>query len=270
MTDEEIRQRMLLVEQREAELKIKAQKVREMYKPFERFESTFIADGGCFGFIKGDTCRCMMENNTIFVYGKGRRTYGKRLSDTEFCRYFAPKVAKKRSIDENEKWHRSLRNILKHLDKSKLWPSIYEEVSILLNITFEEFKILYEYRWAFREIGPAMQADVQRLKQKYPMICNATTSNGLRNSLFTEMYYRPRLKSMNFGSMNDYYKSQIAQALAERRSYSTGRVRCNYDVSFEYNAEKSAAWYSEEYKDCGNGHYYLALDGGTALFCEDD
>ena len=30
------------------------------------------------------------------------------------------------------------------------------------------------------------------------------------------------------------------------------------------------AWLSAEYKDCGNGHYYLLLDGFHAIFAEDD
>ena len=46
--------------------------------------------------------------------------------------------------------------------------------------------------------------------------------------------------------------------------------RSSYDVSFSYDPKLQHAWYSEEYKNCGNGHYYLALDETHALFYEDD
>ena len=75
---------------------------------------------------------------------------------------------------------------------------------------------------------------------------------------------------MYFGKYtNKDEKLEIKAALNDHRSYSTNAYT-SYDVSFEYNADKNMAWYSEEYKGCGNGHYYLALDENTALFCEDD
>ena len=33
---------------------------------------------------------------------------------------------------------------------------------------------------------------------------------------------------------------------------------------------KNYAWYSEEYKGCLNGHYYIALDEKHVWFYEDD
>ena len=78
-------------------------------------------------------------------------------------------------------------------------------------------------------------------------------------------------KSMFFGKgQNDYYKGQIKQALQDKTAYYTGRISLNYDVSFQYKPETQQAWYSEEYRNCGNGHYYLALDESAALFYEDD
>lgn len=43
-----------------------------------------------------------------------------------------------------------------------------------------------------------------------------------------------------------------------------------YDVSFSYDPEKKKAWYSEEYRGCGNGYYYIALNRTHALFVEKD
>ena len=49
--------------------------------------------------------------------------------------------------------------------------------------------------------------------------------------------------------------------------------RKGYDNSIEFRLcddGKKRGWYSEEFKNCGNGHYYLALDERRAIFCEDD
>ena len=79
-----------------------------------------------------------------------------------------------------------------------------------------------------------------------------------------------RMKSLYFGKpYNRMIKDEIADAMANRRR-TTQRARAGYDVTFEYDPDRNMAWYSEEYRDCGNGHYYLALDASTALFCEDD
>ena len=61
----------------------------------------------------------------------------------------------------------------------------------------------------------------------------------------------------------------LKNALKNNLNYSIEN-RVNYDVSYEYNAETKKAWYSEEYINCGNGHYYLAIDENTAIFCEND
>lgn len=75
---------------------------------------------------------------------------------------------------------------------------------------------------------------------------------------------------MYFGKFdNETEKQTIKEKIQNNENYSTWH-RTNYDTSFEYNAEKKMAWYSEEYKNCGNGHYYFALDNSTALFCEND
>ena len=79
------------------------------------------------------------------------------------------------------------------------------------------------------------------------------------------------LKSMYFGKgSNARVKEEIRVALENKQAYDSGRCRANYDVSFSYCPAKHKAWYSEEYKDCGNGHYYIALDANTALFVEND
>lgn len=106
---------------------------------------------------------------------------------------------------------------------------------------------------------------------KYPFVFPEDNEGILNvNTFYIWEQSECKLKSMYFGKYdNAVIKDNIASALKEHRSISR-RARTSYDVSFEYDAEKNKAWYSEEYKGCGNGHYYLAIDGNAALFCEND
>ena len=63
--------------------------------------------------------------------------------------------------------------------------------------------------------------------------------------------------------------SRIERALQDRIDY-TARSRDSYDYSMEYNAEKQMAWFSAEFKGCGNGHYYLMISPKAAMFYESD
>ena len=91
-----------------------------------------------------------------------------------------------------------------------------------------------------------------------------------RDSFYFNEMSDAKTKSMWFGKFwNGTIKENIANALKNKEPYSTHK-RANYDVSFDYNPERNTASYAEEYRGCGNGHYYIAIDGNTALFCEDD
>ena len=115
------------------------------------------------------------------------------------------------------------------------------------------------------------EATVAYCKEHYPFMIK--TDRDGKEYIDTDYIWelsRCKLKSMYFGYYNTEEKEQIRKAISERRQYSTPRIRTNYDVSFDYNPENNKAFYREEYKDCGNGHYYLALNHSTAVFCEDD
>ena len=108
---------------------------------------------------------------------------------------------------------------------------------------------------------------ISSFASKYPFLFE---DGELNSEYFTEIG-ECRLKSMYFGKRdNKTYKEMIASHLKNKENFTLYRIPVNYDVSYEYDADKNKAWYSEEYRNCGNGHYYLALDNSTALFVEDD
>jgi hypothetical protein len=74
---------------------------------------------------------------------------------------------------------------------------------------------------------------------------------------------------------NKYEKEQIIKDFSEAIKNKTSYDNCwryGYDcsVSCRQNSEEMCAWYSKEYRDCGNGHYYYAIDASHAIFGEDD
>ena len=66
--------------------------------------------------------------------------------------------------------------------------------------------------------------------------------------------------------------TNVQNAISLKRDFSH-RWRNNYDNSLEVKFNEDGigrAWYSEEFKGCGNGHYYLLFDYKHAIFYEDD
>ena len=64
----------------------------------------------------------------------------------------------------------------------------------------------------------------------------------------------------------------IEKQIANRQEFSYD-WRSNYDVHVSANTGADGiyrGWLSLEYKDCGNGHYYLLIDSNRAVFAEDD
>lgn len=84
-----------------------------------------------------------------------------------------------------------------------------------------------------------------------------------------------KIKKMTFHKGKEYkgitesILEEIKASMKNKIPYSV-KGKNGYDVSFQYDPKSQKAWYSEEYKNCGNGHYYLALNDRYAIFYEDD
>lgn len=230
---------------------------------FTRFEAT---EAGT-----GKKVRCMKEDaENIFVFAKGKKRYGTRYSVETFCRWYEL-VPKK---DETVAWRRRMKRAVATLSESGLWPDVRKTFEELLSwdITWEEkreIRDLYFDGWS-KQI-PDRDQKIKMYASKYPKIVYMG-SNGEYVFDSEYLYERSdcRTKSMYFGKWdNARIKEEIAKRLTEKKNYSV-RETVGYDVSFEYKADANKAWYSEEYRGCGNGHYYLALNNSLALFCEDD
>ena len=66
-------------------------------------------------------------------------------------------------------------------------------------------------------------------------------------------------------------QSEADAAIEEARSEAMTK---GYDVTYTIDkaeeGKRRGAWLSNEYRNCGNGHYGLLLDATHAVFYEDD
>ena len=90
---------------------------------------------------------------------------------------------------------------------------------------------------------------------------------------FYSFFEERGIKSVNFEDKfhKDFVVNNIKQAIRDNENYHT-TWRKNYDnsIRIENSNNNLRGWYSEEYKNYGNGHYYYLLDATHALYGEKD
>ena len=210
----------------------------------------------------GNIFRAMLEENTTFIYGKGRKNYGWRITRAEFEQNYTILEQTEEQLEKARQ--RKLDSIISKLEKSGLWQHLLIKFKNMKLYTLAEKDKIYKLH--FKNDNECLEY----VRDKYPFMIKIRDDG--TEYLDTDYVYEFSnliTKSMYFGWQNKNYKEQIKEHLEKKQSLDLFQ-RVNYDVTFNYNAEKGLAWYSEEYKNCRNGHYYIALDENTALFCEND
>jgi len=211
-----------------------------------------------------DKRRIVNEGQSLFVLEKGSKIWGeRRYSWNE--KWDCIEVKIKDEEDKKKKWEKSLKRALEMLKESGLWADIKEDIETVLAIGYEKVKKALEIEDLPSIEGESYNEWKERIKREKSKI-----DERLEKINLWHLGYPLKIKKMYFGRGNEHIFAEIALALKNKKEYDTGRIRTNYDVSFSYNPEMGRAWYSEEYKNCGNGHYYLALNGTHAVFWEDD
>lgn len=247
----------------------------EELKQFPTYKTFFVFNKGYGSETKK---RAVWEGDTVFVYGKGRKRYGYRYSNLDnFVSQYDVEPPKNEEKEEKV-WHKRIDRAIKCLESSGLSPELLEYFKKLRSIPLKdlrEMKDIYHESYnkgKWDELLKIQMNDFQDkgFLTKYPFAFYET-KDGIKaiEHDFIDEKSNCKLKSMYFGYRNKSEKEWIKKALENKEDYST-RVRTSYDVTFTYDAKKNRAWYDEEYKNCGNGHYYLALDHSTALFIEND
>ena len=186
----------------------------------------------------------------VCEFKKRSRTRGRCISCEELWKSVEPVKA---NTDKVSVCKRNTKSIIKYLTSSGFWPDILANMKKLQQLKDEDLEYLCECE--YDEHNTFME------------------EHGI-DHISPDMYYslisKRGIITINWGdASNNWIKRGWLEALNEKRKYSM-RWTVSYDNSVEYNSEGERAWYSEEYRGCGNGHYYLLLDEKHAAFREDD
>ena len=233
----------------------------------------------------GTTKRAVVESTgCIFEFAYGCKRKGYRYSPEQYVKKPLSIEVKETQESKEKAWHHRIERAIICLDKSGFWPDMIEKLANLDVMIYAEKKEIAALYWQdtisrFSTVPTKEQVEKFNKEfrewygeyiDKYPFVF-PKDKNGL---FYVDTYYiyeisECTLKCMYFGTSNAAYKKKIKEAIKEHSSLSL-QVRVSYDVSFQYDSEKNAAYYREEYRNCGNGHYYVALNENVALFVEND
>lgn len=212
-------------------------------------------------------------DHAVMMYRKGSKRYGYYLEKRHFTSIAFPE----KRATEVDKWAHSWKNVLKYLEKSGLWAEIAESVKVALEIGKDKIEQACDIDNEFKCNSNLSYQEEKKLQaERIKMIDERLVKHREDGSIYPNsdilwhIRYPARVKTMYFGKYENDSKREAIKTAMDCKTSITVFGRYNYDVHLEYHADTMKAWWSEEYKNCGNGHYYLALDATHALFYEDD
>jgi hypothetical protein len=161
------------------------------------------------------------------------------------------------SVDTARKF---LKRVCKLLEKSGLWANMLHDYKILLSLDDDTLKKVLTTE--------SFGDEVYAMARKYGMMCGRM-SGGVDSLVGT---IRKGIISIPYGKYKLAVKDSFRTAIKNKAEFNYF-WRKNYDNRISCQQGEDGimrAWFSSEFKDCGNGHYYLAIDESHAIFCEDD
>lgn len=157
------------------------------------------------------------------------------------------------SKTENEIFRHTLKRLIKSLEESGLWADILQWAKWVDSLTDEEFDA-YKTRVFNAPFG------------------SETGTGFIGIDAFGRMFRKNAIKAVNYDKSWSF-EEQVSLAIANKEDYHSPRWEKGYDNSVSVQKGKDGivrGWYSEEYRGCGNGHYYLLIDAKHAIFSEND
>lgn len=201
----------------------------------------------------------------IIVMVKGSKRRGFYLDHTDYKDI----LEIKHNVTDKDKWERQIKKGIALLNDSGLWPDIKRNFEVSLSIGYD--KIREAYKVINSDYDEDYNKTIEIRTQKVKEIDERLIKEGSYDTgILWSLVSIPKIKKMNFGKyLNEDKLKEIAEALKNKQKIHVEGSN-GYDISFDYDPQQNRAWYSEEYKNCGNGHYYLALNKEYAFFEEDD
>lgn len=215
--------------------------------------------------------RLFVCDNSIAEYKKNSKKCGHRLyGDWIDWNQVVPVMG----LSGYDMFHRNTTKAAQLLANSGMWPVMQRQMAALASLDIASYNELMEI---YNQWHRSFEDDLQNKFRDY------FTSRMLEPA---DIYHFKQLS--NKGQIitvpyDSYFKQVyiedlngiIAKAKSDDEPINTKSFswRGSYDYSIEIRKDKDGVlkgWYSAEYKNCGNGHYYLLLDASHAIYYEDD
>ena len=190
------------------------------------------------------------DDGRIAIMGKGRKKWGHELSCYDHYEDWATlRLVEHDEIDYYKRFVKRATDALKMLTESGLWPDIKQSIEHFFALT-DSYELFYH--------------EVYKENGKYSWV------HGYQ--VFESFVRKTCWKSIAWHKWErERMSAEVAECIKNGKEFRR-RWENGYDNSVEIanrNGEK-LAWYSEEYRGCGNGWYYLMFDATHAIFYEKD
>ena len=203
------------------------------------------------------------DDGCIAILDKGKKTWGHVLSSwsDHYEDWATLRLVEHNEIDYYKRFVKRATDALKMLNESGLWGSIKECIEhffelpeteqreLVNDIITDSYEKFYKQTW-----GDGKYAWVRC----HQVFCTFTNKRCWK-SIAWHKWERERMSA------------EVTECIKNGTEFHR-RWENGYDNTVEIaslNGEK-LAWYSEEYRNCGNGHYYIMFDATHAIFYEND
>lgn len=196
--------------------------------------------------------------NNLCEFRKGSRKYGRVINQYEVEEWNS--ITPIREVDDVTKVRNFMRGVVGYLSESGLWDNIRGDYEFILSLPNDVFADLVNSSWTDQR-DKLHKIAIDNGRESLSFHCDSivyTAKKGIKN-----VNYDRHSKSSDMAYLED--------AIRNKKSYRSN-WRKGYDNSVEVNknGDVLCGWYSEEYKGCANGHYYLLLDAKHAYYYETD
>ena len=203
------------------------------------------------------------NDGCVAIMGKGRKHYGHYLSSyswDDLNDWVTLKLIEHKPSDKVRLVKKRAQDAVKYLTQSGFWKDILEGIEYFLS----DEKLIEEFCKDMAEDSYEKFYKECRKGGKYEW-CPCY-------QVFESFYRKNCWKSIAYDKWNrKHYNADVEKAIADKKNYSRHWTN-GYDNSLEitFDNDYPRGFYSEEYRGCGNGWYYLLFDATHAIFYEKD
>lgn len=204
------------------------------------------------------------NDGRIAIMDKGRKKWGHELSNwSDHYEYWATlRLVEHDEIDYYKRFVKRATDALKMLNESGLWSDIRQSIEHFFALTESEQKELVND--IMTDSYELFYNEVYKENGKYSWVSGYQVFEAfVRKTCWKSIAWRKWER--------ERMSAEVAECIKNGTNFHR-RWENGYDNSVEIanrDGEK-LAWYSEEYRGCGNGWYYLMFDATHAIFYEKD